>query len=354
MCRPKRFTKGQRLRRRPRAGSGFALHRTVRACGRHLQGHQGNGKPGGYPLQTDSGLVLSPNESATLLAETFFPDDWSILTIRITRKSEGKPTGMIVHPQLGICPGGPTFTGAEVAAIKVIPKPGKDDYARPESYRPIGLLPVLGKTVERMLVGRLQWHLMPKLQVTQYGFMPQRGAEDALYDLMTYIYKDLNLKKIVLMVSLDIEGAFDNAWWPALKAQLTNARSGHKTVLMIQANLQRSKLATAELLQLATEKGISIALIQDPYVGNRDILQQNPDTKVIQCTVGRQKPVKAAIIVFGDKVDVLHDSQLVTETESAVLLKIGRMKLGIISIYFEGDEDIEPYIIRTKKACKNL
>ncbi|GBP96738.1 hypothetical protein EVAR_77673_1 [Eumeta japonica] len=66
------------------------------------------------------------------------------------------------------------------------------------------------------------------------------------------------------------------------------------------------------------------------------------------------KPVKAAIIVFGDKVEVLHDPQLVTETESAVLLKIGRMKLGIISIYFEGDEDIEPYIIRTKKACKNL
>ncbi|GBP60536.1 Retrovirus-related Pol polyprotein from type-1 retrotransposable element R1 [Eumeta japonica] len=104
-----------------------------------------------------------------------------------------------------------------VATLKVIPKLGKGDYARPKSYRPIGLLPVLGKTVERMLVGRLQWHLMPKLQATQYGFMPQRGTEDALYDLMTF-YKELNLKKIVLMVSLSIEGAFDNAWWPALKA----------------------------------------------------------------------------------------------------------------------------------------
>ncbi|GBP34578.1 hypothetical protein EVAR_85298_1 [Eumeta japonica] len=71
--------------------------------------------------------------------------------------------------------------------------------------------------MERMLVGRLQWHLMPKLQATQYGFTPQRGTEDALYDLITYIYKELNLKKIVLMVSLDIKGAFDNTWWPALK-----------------------------------------------------------------------------------------------------------------------------------------
>ncbi|GBP94882.1 hypothetical protein EVAR_85903_1 [Eumeta japonica] len=75
-------------------------------------------------------------------------------------------------------------------------------------------------------------------------------------------------------------------------------------------------------------------------------------TKVIQCTVGRQKPVKAAIIVFGDKVEVLHDPQLVTETESAVPLKIGRMKLGI-SIYFEGDEDIEP-ISSERKGLQNL
>ncbi|GBP79526.1 Retrovirus-related Pol polyprotein from type-1 retrotransposable element R1 [Eumeta japonica] len=71
-----------------------------------------------------------------------------------------------------------------------------------------------------MLVGRFQWHLMPKLQATQYGFTPQRGTEDALYDLMTCIYKELNIKKIILMVSLDIEGAFDNAWWPVLETPL--------------------------------------------------------------------------------------------------------------------------------------
>ncbi|GBO99004.1 LINE-1 reverse transcriptase homolog [Eumeta japonica] len=74
----------------------------------------------------------------------------------------------------------------KVATIKVIPKPGKDDYSRPKSYRPIDLLPVMGKTVERMLVWRIQWHIMPKLQTRQYGFMPQRGTEVLLYDLMTH------------------------------------------------------------------------------------------------------------------------------------------------------------------------
>ncbi|GBP97782.1 Putative 115 kDa protein in type-1 retrotransposable element R1DM [Eumeta japonica] len=201
-------------------------------------------------LKTDSGQVIGPDESATLLAETFFPDDRVDTDDPYHTEVRRRTDGSSQPPEAsGDLPGvDPPFTGAEaaifrdlglflamankclelgyfprawkVAAIKVIPKPGKEDYARPKSYRPIGLLPVLGKTVERMLVGRLQWHLMPKLQATQYGFTPQRGTEDALYDLMTHIYQELNLKKIVLMVSLDIEGAFDNAWWPALETQL--------------------------------------------------------------------------------------------------------------------------------------
>ncbi|GBP39051.1 hypothetical protein EVAR_89273_1 [Eumeta japonica] len=47
----------------------------------------------------------------------------------------------------------------EVAAIKVILMLGKDDYACLKSYHIIGL-PVLQKTVESILVGHLQLHLM--------------------------------------------------------------------------------------------------------------------------------------------------------------------------------------------------
>ncbi|GBP42626.1 Retrovirus-related Pol polyprotein from type-1 retrotransposable element R1 [Eumeta japonica] len=89
------------------------------------------------------------------------------------------------------------FPGAwKKAAIKVIPKPGKDDYSRQKSYRPIGLLSVMGKTVERTLVCHIKWHIMPKLQARQYGFMPQHETEDSLYDLMRHIYNELSLKKI--------------------------------------------------------------------------------------------------------------------------------------------------------------
>ncbi|CAK1594525.1 unnamed protein product [Parnassius mnemosyne] len=104
------------------------------------------------------------------------------------------------------------------AIIKIIPKPGKVDYTVPKAYRPIGLLPVFGKILEKLFVGRLLWQLgrEGKFSNRQYGFMPQRSTEDALYDIMTVIKQGIKEKKIVMMVSLDIEGAFDNAWWPQI------------------------------------------------------------------------------------------------------------------------------------------
>jgi hypothetical protein len=97
-----------------------------------------------------------------------------------------------------------------------------------------------------------------------------------------------------------------------------------------------------------------MALVQEPYVGSTGTLKQSPGTRIIQCTLNRQKPVKAAIIVFSDKLRVIHDPQLVTETECAVTLEAGNLKLGVVSVYYEGDQLIGPYIDRTKAICQNL
>ncbi|GBP86156.1 hypothetical protein EVAR_57860_1 [Eumeta japonica] len=34
---------------------------------------------------------------------------------------------------------------------------------------------------------RIQWHMLPSLSPKQYGFMPQRSTEDALYDLVNHV-----------------------------------------------------------------------------------------------------------------------------------------------------------------------
>ncbi|CAG9138004.1 unnamed protein product [Plutella xylostella] len=77
------------------------------------------------------------------------------------------------------------------------------------------------------------------------------------------------------------------------------------------------------------ETKVSIALVQEPYVGKHGYMKQQPGTRLIQCTLNRQKPVKAAIIVFGDLLEVIHDPQLVTETEVAAVAIGGGTKLGL-------------------------
>jgi hypothetical protein len=59
--------------------------------------------------------------------------------------------------------------------------PGKDVLNPTDQFR---LLPVLAKILEKMLVSRIKWYVVPKLHPRQYGFMLQRSTEDALYILM--------------------------------------------------------------------------------------------------------------------------------------------------------------------------
>jgi hypothetical protein len=51
---------------------------------------------------------------------------------------------------------------------------------------------------------------------------------------------------------------------------------------------------------------------------------------------------------------ITHDPQLVTETEVAIILEAGTLRMGLDSLYYEGDKEIEPYLERTKAACIKL
>ena len=54
----------------------------------------------------------------------------------------------------------------------------------------------------------------------QYGFTPQRGAVEAAMVTKNFIEESLRLKQCTVVVSLDIKGAFDAAWWPSILKQL--------------------------------------------------------------------------------------------------------------------------------------
>lgn len=267
-------------------------------------------------LRNTAGETLSPEQSADLLAKTFYPDDST--NAEQPYHTALRRLAVDKSPQ-GLSADDPPFTPAElemvlqnqnpkkapgtdgltadictaaincdrevfiaianrslslshfpkqwkVAHVCILRKPGKDDYTNPKSYRPIGLLSVLGKIVEKLLVGRLQWHFLPKLNHRQYGFMPQRGTEDALYDLVGHLRAEIKAKKIVLLISLDIEGAFDNAWWPALKRQMV-VKNCPKNLYALVASYLEDRIIRVNYARATSEKGTTKGCVQGSIAG---------------------------------------------------------------------------------------
>ncbi|XP_052754561.1 uncharacterized protein LOC128201476 [Galleria mellonella] len=244
----------------------------------------------------NDGTTLSADESAALLANTFFPEDdptkdnhdhsqirqesiaISSINLPIDRQialfTEHELHSALQQANSKKAPGADAFTAdicqkafktcpevllaiynrclllsyfPEVwkeAYIKVIPKPGKEDYSIPKSYRPIGLLSLLGKTLEKMMARRLQWDLTARgsLHPNQYGFLPQKSTEDALYDALSIVKSAIKSKQLAVMVSLDIQGAFDSAWWPTIITQLDTMGIDENIRQLITSYLSERKI----------------------------------------------------------------------------------------------------------------
>lgn len=98
------------------------------------------------------------------------------------------------------------------AAIVILHKPNKSDYSRVESYRPIALLPVLGKVFERLINSRLSFLAVNRKGINdfQFGFRPFHSASDAVLDYVENVKQSWRDSRILSALALDLEGAYDN------------------------------------------------------------------------------------------------------------------------------------------------
>ena len=104
--------------------------------------------------------------------------------------------------------------------LLVLPKGNDRPPSDPKAYRPITLLPILGKILERLIIAcapSLQGNISP----SQHGFVRGKSTVTALHAVLSRAAStDQNYVQLIL---LDISGAFDNAWWPMI---LVKAKQG--------------------------------------------------------------------------------------------------------------------------------
>lgn len=93
------------------------------------------------------------------------------------------------------------------------------------NYRPISLLEVPGKVIEKLILQRLQIYLMNNnlINKNQYGFTQGRGTQVALGKMYEIIAMSQNQGKSCNVVSRDIQKAFDKVWHGGLKYKMKTA-----------------------------------------------------------------------------------------------------------------------------------
>jgi hypothetical protein len=106
--------------------------------------------------------------------------------------------------------------------LQPIVKPGKEGLNEVSKYRPISLINTGGKLLEKLPIDRINHHLHTNelLNRNQYGFIPQKSTVDAALAVKQYALSHIQQRNYVIMVNLDVQGAFDVAWWPSILCYL--------------------------------------------------------------------------------------------------------------------------------------
>jgi len=91
----------------------------------------------------------------------------------------------------------------------VVPVHKKGDKTTPKNYRPISLLPIVSKILERCIFNNIIPFLAPKIAACQHGFMKNRSTTTQLMEALHNISKILDNKKQTDVIYFDLSKAFD-------------------------------------------------------------------------------------------------------------------------------------------------
>jgi len=109
-----------------------------------------------------------------------------------------------------------------VARIIPLRKPGKPDYTIPKAFRPISLLPTISKGLEAVVATRLAFmaekhNLLP---INHFGARKKRSCEQAISVLVERIYEAWRSRRVVSLVTFDVQGAFNGVNHTVLKHRI--------------------------------------------------------------------------------------------------------------------------------------
>lgn len=129
----------------------------------------------------------------------------------------------------------------KAGTIIVIPKPNSD-HSKVTNFRPITLLPVLGKILEKIIRNRINIAVSHKIPQYQFGFREKRSTLLPLSILVSNVQTARleGMKSAILL--LDVKKAFDSVWHKGILFQLHRLNCPDYLLLIIKSFLENRSL----------------------------------------------------------------------------------------------------------------
>ena len=154
-----------------------------------------------------------------------------------------------------------------VATITPIPKSGNKCFVN--NWRPISIIPIVGKILEKLCVKLLNNHLDINniLCDEQYGFRPKRSTSLAIFTYIKNITEEINKRKLVGSIYLDFAKAFDSINHPILLTKLKNMGVSKKLRNWIKSYLGNRCIRTKLNNSVSTSRKLLCGVPQGSVIG---------------------------------------------------------------------------------------
>jgi hypothetical protein len=157
--------------------------------------------------------------------------------------------------------------------VVFIPKAGRSSYDIPKSFRPISLTSFFLKTLERVIEDFLCSEILVNspLHRNQHAYQKGKSTETALHNVVTCIEDAFRFNEVCLAVFLDVEGAFDNTSYAAVRSAASSHLIPEYLITWIE-RLLSDRILTSSLgstvLQVSPVKGCPQGGVLSPLLWN--------------------------------------------------------------------------------------
>jgi len=141
------------------------------------------------------------------------PDGIGNRLLKNIAKSIAKPLTLLCNRSLSESKFPSQWKLANVTAIYK-----KNDASEAKNYRPVSLLSCMGKVFERLVYNVMYEYFIRHSLLTEKnsGFKKADGTTNQLVHMMDYIYQEIDKRRDVAIIFLDITKAFDKAYHDGL------------------------------------------------------------------------------------------------------------------------------------------